>query len=117
MPGQRSVRRRLLAFIQVEKSFDSIIAPDNNLKIRIDPIKSNLRWLDEYYQDTNNLDNLGYKNLNQLIFKSKRLSRHKINNKIFFEDSHVIIADDKGNIIVYSVAEKKIVFKWIKYGF
>ena len=87
-----------------EKSFDSIIAPDNNLKIRIDPIKSNLRWLDEYYQDTNNLDNLSYKNLNQLIFKSKRLSRHKINNKIFFEDSHVIITDDKGNIIVYSVA-------------
>ena len=99
----------------IEKSFDSIIAPDNNLKISIDPIKSNLKWLDEYYQDSNNLDNFSYKNLNQLIFKSKRLSKHKINNKLFFEDSHVIIADDKGNIIVYSVAKKKIVFKYNFY--
>ena len=66
-----------------EKSFDSIIAPDNNLKISIDPIRSNLKWLDEYYQDSNNLDNFSYKNLNQLIFKSKRLSRHKINSKLF----------------------------------
>ena len=99
-------------FYTIEKSFDSIIALDNNLKISIDPIKSNLKWLDEYYQDSNNLDNFSYKNLNQLIFKSKRLSRHKINNKLFFEDNHVIIADDKGNIIVYSVAKKKIVFKY-----
>jgi len=102
-------------FYTSEKSFDSIITPDNNLKISIDPIKSNLKWLDEYYQDSNNLDNFSYKNLNQLIFKSKRLSRHKVNNKLLFEDNHVIIADDKGNIIVYSVAEKETVFKYNFY--
>ena len=98
-----------------EKSFNSIIKPENNLKISINSIKLNLKWLDEYYQDSNNLDNFSYKNLNQLIFKSKKLSRHQVNNKLFFEDNHVIITDDKGNIIVYSVAEKKIVFKYNFY--
>ncbi len=98
-----------------EKSFDSIIIPDNNLKINVNPIQLNLKWLDEYYEDSNNLDNFSYKNSNQLIFKSKKLSRHQVNNKLFFEDNHVIISDDKGNIVVYSVDKKEIVFKYNFY--
>ncbi len=98
-----------------EKSFDSIVIPENNLDIIINPIKSNLKWLDEYYQDSNNLDNFSYKNLNQLIFKSKKLSRHQVNNKLLFLDNHAVIADDKGNIIVYSVGKKEIVFKYNFY--
>ena len=38
------------------KSFESIIEPDNNLQINLDPVKSNLKWTDEYYKDSNNLD-------------------------------------------------------------
>ncbi len=98
-----------------EKSFDSIIKPKDNLKISVNPIISNLKWLDEYYQDSNNLDNFSYKNLNQLIFKSKKLSRNQVNNKLFFENNHAIIADDRGNIIAYSVGKKKIIFKYNFY--
>jgi len=98
-----------------EKSFDSIIKPENNLKISVNPIRSNLKWLDEHYQDSNNLDNFSYKNLNQLIFKSKKLSRHQVDNKLFFEGNHAIIADNKGNIVVYAVDKKEIVFKYNFY--
>ncbi len=98
-----------------EKTFDSIILPKKSLKIVANPVISNLKWLDEYYNDSNNLDNFSYKNLNQLIFKSKKLSKNKVNNKFFFQDNHAIISDDKGNIIVYSVEKKEIILKYNFY--
>ena len=47
-----------------KKLFNEIIPPNNNLKISPDPIKINLKWSDEFYQDSNNSENFSYKNLN-----------------------------------------------------
>ena len=98
-----------------EKSFDRIVPPNKNLKIKLDPIISNSNWPNEYYQNSNNFDNFTYKNLNQIIFKSKRLSRHQVGNKLFYENNNVIIADEKGNIIVYSINKKEIILKYNFY--
>ena len=97
------------------KLFDSLIEPKNNLEIILDPIQLNLKWTDEYYKDSNNLDNFNYKDLNELIFKSKKLSRHKIKNRLLYDNQKVIISDDKGNIIVYSIEDQKIILKYNFY--
>ena len=56
----------------------------------------------------NNIKNLKYENSNKIIFKSKRLTKHKINSKILFEDDNLILNDEQGNIIVYSIYKKII---------
>ncbi len=97
------------------KSFESIIEPKTNLEINLEPIQLNLKWTEEYYDNSNNLKNFSYKNLNQLIFKSKKLSRNNTNSRILYDNQNVIISDDKGNIIVYSIEAQEIVFKYNFY--
>ena len=97
-----------------KKLFDRIIKPDNNLEVILEPVKLNFSWKDEYYSNSNHLDNFSFKNLNELIFKSKKLSRFNTNNAVFYNNENVIISDNKGNIIVYSIVNQKIL---IKYNF
>ncbi|MFL2852821.1 MAG: PQQ-binding-like beta-propeller repeat protein [Candidatus Pelagibacter sp.] len=98
-----------------EKLFNQIISPNKNLKILPEPIKLNKKWLDEFYQDTNNSDNFSYKNLNNKVFQSKKLSRHQTKDKILFDGENFLITDIRGNIIVYSVKYQKIIFKYNFY--
>ena len=98
-----------------EKSFDLVIAPKNNFQPPLTKSKINLKWTDEFYQSSNNLENFSYKNLNEVIFKSKKISRHKLNEKILFDGNNIIINDIKGNIIVYSVSEQQIIYKYNFY--
>ncbi len=97
------------------KSFKSIIKPDKDLKINLGPIESNLKWVDEYFDNSNKLKNFSYKNLNQLVFKSKKISKHKIKNRILYDNQKVIVTDDKGNIIVYLIETQEIIFKYNFY--
>ena len=97
------------------KSFESIIEPDNNLQINLDPVKSNLKWTDEFFEDSNNLKNFSYKNLNELIFKSKKLSNYKIKDRILYDNQKVIFTDEKGNITVYSMENQEIVLRYNFY--
>ena len=98
-----------------EKVFNEIIEPGDNLKIIVEPTKKNIQWLDEFYQNSNNLDNFDYNNLNEVIFKSKKLTRQTTKDKILFDGENVIATDIKGNIIIYSIENKKIVFKYNFY--
>ena len=91
-----------------DKSFNDIIIPSSNFNILSSPTKINLKWLNEFYQNSNNLENFGYKNLNTIIFKSKKLTRHITNSKFLFDGNSSIIADDKGNIIIYSTENQEI---------
>jgi outer membrane protein assembly factor BamB len=97
------------------KSFDSIIEPGNNLEIILDPIQLNLKWTDEYYKNSNNLDNFNYKGLNESIFKSRKLSRYKTKGRVLYDNQKVIATDDKGNIIVYSIEDQTIILKYNFY--
>ena len=98
-----------------EKSFNKIVVPNKNLNLLLDPIKNNKQWSDEFYQESNNFENFDYKNLNELIFRSKKISSHKVKDKILFDGENVIITDNRGNIVVYSVDKKKIIFKYNFY--
>ena len=98
-----------------EKSFNKIVAPNKNLNLLLDPIKITKQWSDEFYQESNNFDNFDYENVNELIFRSKKISRHKVKDKILFDGENVIVTDNKGNIVVYSVDKKEITYKYNFY--
>ena len=97
------------------KSFNKIIIPNKILDLELDPIKITKHWYDEFYQESNNFDNFEYENLNEIIFKSKKITRYKVSDKILFDGENVIVTDIKGNIIVYSVDKKEITYKYNFY--
>ena len=98
------------------RSYGAIIKTSkDNLEINLDPVKSNLKWTDEYYNSSDNLENFSYKDLNKLVFKSKRLSRYKTRDRILYDNQKVIVTDDKGNVIVYSIENQQIILKYNFY--
>ena len=94
--------------------FNKIIPLQNDLKYKIDSPIINNSWEDIFYGKNNNFPNIQYSNLNENIFKSKKLSRYKTQNNILFSNGNLILSDQKGNLIIFSVKENKI-FK--KYNF
>ena len=61
-------------FSSSEKLFNEIIEFDDNYKFKISTPKKNIEWKDIFYKNNNNLDNFKYKDLNELSFKSKKIS-------------------------------------------
>ncbi len=94
--------------------FNKTINPNKNLKVGLNKIVTNLDWNEKYYQNSNNLINFSYDGQNEITLKSKRLSKYKINDNLLFHDNKVITSDLNGNIIVYSIDQKKII---INYNF
>ena len=99
----------------VEEQFDKIVPFDGNSKIKISNTVSNLKWSDIFYNKINNFDNFKYNNLNKLLFKSKKLSRFDTSENILYEENNIILNDSKGNLIIYSIDEKKIISKFNFY--
>ena len=97
------------------KSFDQEIYLKKDFKFKLTNSINNSEWNDIFYDKTNNLKNLKYNQINKKIFKSRRLTKHQINNYILFKENHLITSDQKGNIIVFSINEDKIIFKFNFY--
>ena len=95
--------------------FNKIIPLKKNFKFILNKPLDNMEWQDIFYNQTNNFDNFTYNDLNQLIFKSKKLTNHKVNNFILLEENNLIINDHKGNIIVFSINENKLISKFNFY--
>ena len=95
--------------------FDQLIPLDKNFKLENIKSTDNFQWKDIFYDQTNNYKSFKYNDLNQLIFKSRKLTRHNLNNFILFENNNLIVNDSKGNIIVFSVNENKIISKFNFY--
>ena len=98
-----------------DETFKKIIKIDNNFKFNLyNPIKIS-KWSDIYYDLTNNFKDFKYDEKNELIFKSKKISKYRIKNPILFQDDNVISSDEKGNLIVFSIKENKIKNKFNFY--
>lgn len=95
--------------------FYKIIELDKNYKFSKNKLITNTSWKDIYYFEDNNLKNFNYDNQNQLIFKSKKLTKYKTNNYILYEKDNIITSDVKGNVIVFSVKENKEIIKFNFY--
>ena len=96
-------------------TYNKITVADNNFKFIIPKPKINYEWNDIYYNKKNNFENLIYNELNQLAFKSKKITNKIVNNHILFEKNNIITTDLNGNLIVYSSNSKKIVAKYNFY--
>ena len=90
-----------------QNKFNKIITLDKNYKFYKTDLFRNFEWSDIFFSKNNKLENYTYNNLNQLIYKSKKLTNHKINKYILFEKNNLIASDIKGNVVVFSINEKK----------
>lgn len=104
--------KRISSEIEV---FDKIIEIDNNIKFSIEDPQSNKFWKDVFYSLNNNTKNFKYKNINQLIFKSKKTTKYKPKDRILFENNNLILSDEKGNIIIFSIKDNKIIAQFNFY--
>ena len=95
--------------------YDKKISPRKDLIINISKPVSNLNWNDIFYKNNNNLDNFEYKNLNKIFFKSKKITKNIINEYKLYENRNIILSDVKGNILVFSLDEKKVISKFNFY--
>ena len=86
--------------------FSKIIGIDPNYKFVLPKKTVPENWKDIYYNSGNNTDNFEYKNLNNLIFKSKKISKYKVNDRILYANNKIISSDDKGNILLFSINEE-----------
>lgn len=97
------------------KSFDKIIQINKNFKFKVDNPINNTSWQDYFFDINNNLKNFEYNNLNQIVLKSKKLSKYKLNDYFLYKNNNVIINDVKGNLLVYSLNERSIIAKFNFY--
>ena len=97
------------------ETFNKIIPFNINQDLQLSILIKNNEWRGAFYSKNNNYDNYSYSDLNNLAFKSKKLTKSKINENIFFEKGNLISTDEKGNIIIYSLDQNKIINKYNFY--
>ena len=93
-------------------SFKETVNLDKSFRFVLPNIVKNDSWTDEYYKKDNNYEHFNYSDLNKLILKSKTISNSNLEKRLLVEDGNVILHDQKGNIIVFSIKEKKIIRKF-----
>ena len=99
----------------INKSYNEIKKLENNIILKLDNIDESDNWSDIFYSDSNNFNNFKYRELNQIKFKGKKLSKNKLDNNILYENDYIVTTDQKGNIFQYSIAENKVINKFSFY--
>ena len=97
------------------EKFNKIINFDKKYVFKKNSLILNKEWQDIFFSDENNLKNFNYTNKNKSIFKSKKLSKFKTSKYLLFKNDKIITSDEKGNIIVFSIAENQIIFTFNFY--
>ena len=105
--------------VSSKEIFNKIILHKKNLTFENLENKRNSNWPDIFYNESNNNENLSYKNKNNLLLKSKKLTRSKVGEFFLFNKGNLILSDIKGNLIVYSLKDKreKVKFNFYKKRF
>ena len=88
------------------KLFDKIIKVDKRFKFDSPETENNLEWHDIFFHKTNNIPNLNYSGIEKISFKSKKITRYNVNESILYDDDNLILSDERGNLIIYSILEK-----------
>ena len=95
--------------------FNETINLKKNFIFRLSNTKNNYSWFDPYFNYNNNSENFLVNSLENEVFSSRKLSRHKTGKFTFFSDSNFIITDEVGNIIIFSKSKNKILNKFNFY--
>lgn len=97
------------------KTFNQVIEIDKAFNFSNKAQNNNAEWKDVYFNKSNNYDNFKYNNLNQLQFKSSKISNQEVGKFILYVDDKVILSNKKGDLIIYSLFNKKIKSKFNFY--
>ena len=97
--------------ISSTETFNDVIQLDNKFIFNLKKNSQNNSWLDIFYSDNNNVDNLSFSDNNKVFLKSKKLTKYQTNKYTLFENNNFIFNDEAGNIIVYSLSKKLIIAK------
>ena len=97
--------------ISSTETFNDVIQLDNKFIFNLKKNSQNNSWLDIFYNDNNNVENLSFSDTNKVFLKSKKLTKYKSNKYTLFENNNFIFNDEAGNIIVYSLSKKLIIAK------
>ncbi len=100
----------------IDDSFHKFLPINKDFKFRNFKKIKNSHWRDYYYQPSNNFENFEYREKNNLIFKSKKITKFDLNGNLIVEKNNLILSDEKGNIITFSLKEKKILSKYNFYN-
>ncbi len=95
--------------------FKKIVPISKNFKFNEFALFDNKKWNDIMFDESNNLKNFRYNEKFNLIFKSKKISRSKADQNLLFVENNVISTDQKGNIIIFSISENKVIYKYNFY--
>ena len=111
----KDVFSKFEALSNSNSSFDKIIEKPEDFLFKISTSLNNYEWNDIFYDKSNNFKNFKYKDLNKLSYKSKKITKYKIDKYLLYEDENIITTDTKGNIIVFSLKNKKLLSKFNFY--
>ncbi len=95
--------------------FTQIIEIKKNYEFKLSKKINPTSWKQIYLNQNNNLNNFEYNNLNELFFKSKKISKYKVDDHILYENGNIINSDLKGNINIFSISNNKILTKFNFY--
>ena len=98
-----------------DEGFDKKINLDIKFIPNLSSLIDNSEWNDSFYDKSNNLKNFKYSNLHNEVFESRKLSKNKTNEYLLFSNEQLIISDQKGNIIFFSINENRIINKFNFY--
>ena len=76
-------------------TFNEIIPIKKQLNLKIEKRVNNYDWSDIFYNQSNNLKNFNYQETNNLILKSKKISKYQINNFLLYSQKNLILSDEK----------------------
>ena len=99
-----------------DQPFNEIINVNKNFKFILDKPTSNFIWSDSFFDKSNNLKNFKLNDQAKIIFKSKKLTKYKINDYILFENDQLIVSDERGNLIIFSINQNRIISKFNFYS-
>jgi outer membrane protein assembly factor BamB len=112
---QNEIFKEFEKISQLDSSFNKEIKFDKTFKFKISKPITNLQWTDNYFDETNNFENFKYNDLNQLILKSKKITKYKTSKHLFFINNNIIISDERGNINIFSLKKNKLIDKFNFY--
>ncbi len=72
---------------------------------------NNNKWEDIYYNQFNNYVNFAFDEKKYLIFKSKKISKYKIGKFFLYDKGNLVLTDEKGNLIIFSIKTNKVIKK------
>ena len=95
--------------------FNEIIPFDKKKILKIPKLVNPSEWKENFYSNNNNFDNFKHELLNKIQSKSKKISKYQINDYLLFINNKLILNDEGGNIIIYSIEENKLISKFNFY--